>query len=464
MQQDTKSFALAAFLALSAGAVLAQVPSISAAPHTGEWLQTGNANDAYWVTDNRWGQGSIPNGSFSQGVGVSSTAGSNGEVAWRMNWNWPQGDTEVKGYPAALYGRKPGYASSSSLVDGLPVKLPDGSTLTQSPSGFTPGTIFPMQLPIASLKAKVAFNHNITATGQGQLTFDIWLQSNPKQDTGWANASITHEIMIPLTNWGNYGAHPNGRNPAWYDHDATIGGKLYHVYITKDSDGCSRYNFGSLNGAYGKTGWKMIAFVPDQLPVAAGEIDLAALINYLSTRKDACGSPWALGNEYLVSAELGVEPVVGQGDITVYDYKISTGSTTPTTTTPTAPSTGGSSTTPPTPTTGDSTGSTTTYSSYSKKTLYTSGDIVAYNGQLYIARGVNFKNIRPTDTRYWSVYTTSGSSTTASTCSGVTAWVQGKSYAAGEIVSYNGATYVAKYANPGYNPTISTYYWAPKSC
>jgi hypothetical protein len=43
-------------------------------------------------------------------------------------------------------------------------------------------------------------------------------------------------------------------------------------------------------------------------------------------------------------------------------------------------------------------------------------------------------------------------------------WVQGQSYATGSVVSYNGKLYRAKYANPGYNPTISTYYWAPAAC
>jgi hypothetical protein len=40
-------------------------------------------------------------------------------------------------------------------------------------------------------------------------------------------------------------------------------------------------------------------------------------------------------------------------------------------------------------------------------------------------------------------------------------WVQGKQYAAGFIVSYEGRTYRAKAANPGYVPTVSTYYWEP---
>jgi hypothetical protein len=36
---------------------------------------------------------------------------------------------------------------------------------------------------------------------------------------------------------------------------------------------------------------------------------------------------------------------------------------------------------------------------------------------------------------------------------------------AGSIVTYSdGKLYVAKFANPGYNPTISTYYWAPYVC
>ena len=45
------------------------------------------------------------------------------------------------------------------------------------------------------------------------------------------------------------------------------------------------------------------------------------------------------------------------------------------------------------------------------------------------------------------------------------AWVQGKAYSAGSIVTYSdNKLYVAKFANPGYNPTISTYYWAPYLC
>ena len=64
----------------------------------------------------------------------------------------------------------------------------------------------------------------------------------------------------------------------------------------------------------------MIAFKPDVLPVV-GPLNLSSFINYLATRTDALGNPWATGAEYLADIELGVEPIVGTGDITVYDMQ-----------------------------------------------------------------------------------------------------------------------------------------------
>lgn len=40
------------------------------------------------------------------------------------------------------------------------------------------------------------------------------------------------------------------------------------------------------------------------------------------------------------------------------------------------------------------------------------------------------------------------------------AWINGKQYAAGALVTYSNLTYVAKFANPGYIPTVSTYFWS----
>ena len=51
-------------------------------------------------------------------------------------------------------------------------------------------------------------------------------------------------------------------------------------------------------------------------------------------------------------------------------------------------------------------------------------------------------------------------------CSGATTWTAGTYYNVGAIVEYpsNGDYYIATNANPGYDPTISTWYWSPYTC
>jgi predicted chitinase/chitodextrinase len=45
------------------------------------------------------------------------------------------------------------------------------------------------------------------------------------------------------------------------------------------------------------------------------------------------------------------------------------------------------------------------------------------------------------------------------------AWVAGRAYVTGDVVRYtNGSLYVAEHDNPGYDPTISTWYWDPYTC
>ncbi|MDB5928376.1 MAG: hypothetical protein JWR60_83 [Polaromonas sp.] len=43
-------------------------------------------------------------------------------------------------------------------------------------------------------------------------------------------------------------------------------------------------------------------------------------------------------------------------------------------------------------------------------------------------------------------------------------WVQGKQYWTGNIVNYSNTKYIAKVANPGYNPSVSSYYWSRYAC
>lgn len=118
-------------------------------------------------------------------------------------------------------------------------------------------------------------------------------------------------------------------------------------------------------------------------------------------------------------------------------------------------------------------------SNWTQGKQYAAGSVVTYsNGIRYKA---NFDNpgYNPTiSTYFWSQYMCGESSTLASkptpapvptptpalACSSST-WTEGKQYAAGSVVTYsNGARYKANYANPGYNPTISTYFWSRSAC
>jgi chitinase len=42
-------------------------------------------------------------------------------------------------------------------------------------------------------------------------------------------------------------------------------------------------------------------------------------------------------------------------------------------------------------------------------------------------------------------------------------WVQSKQYYTGDIVLYNGSPYIATHDNPGYIPTVSTWFWSPST-
>jgi predicted chitinase len=52
----------------------------------------------------------------------------------------------------------------------------------------------------------------------------------------------------------------------------------------------------------------------------------------------------------------------------------------------------------------------------------------------------------------------------AGPCDTAPNWQAGAWYQAGAIVRYNGSYYIAEHANPGYDPTISTWYWDPYDC
>jgi hypothetical protein len=290
---------------------------VAAWPHT--LLQGGLATDAYWVEDGVWAAQDLTRGTYTgldgttyeQYTGISPKVGTQGEIAARISWKWPAGNREINAFPSIISGQKPGWFNTWTTPGGFDIRLPDGTESQVFPSGRTPGTFFPLQLPIVSLKTSFDYHHLIPPTGRGHLAYDMFLQSTPTQHNGWGT-DITHEIIVPLDYWGGYGQYPT-RNPQWYDHDVTIDGILYHIYIYKDATGFVLSTFGG--------GWKFIVFEPDK-PIPPGTLDLAKIVNYVTTQKDAFGIPWAKGNEYLVDLELGIEPQYGIGDIQVNNYRV----------------------------------------------------------------------------------------------------------------------------------------------
>jgi hypothetical protein len=245
---------------------------------------------------------------FESSFGRGATVGPNGEISWRVAWKVPKGSTEVKGYHALLYGAKPGYQSDWNNPGGFEITLPDGKASTKAPSGATPNSILPMQANGRLPPINCSFDYrypNGRPQGLGQLTFDIWLQDSPKQIHGFKCPPITHEIMVILDCWGDYGAHPGHRNPGWFNHDVTLDGRLWHVYFVRPFAG----------------GWAFVCFVPTGR-VAPGTINLSTLLNYMTTRNAPDGRPFSNGTEHLVDIELGVESVEGIGDVQIDNYRI----------------------------------------------------------------------------------------------------------------------------------------------
>lgn len=104
-------------------------------------------------------------------------------------------------------------------------------------------------------------------------------------------------------------------------------------------------------------------------------------------------------------------------------------------------------------------------------TKYATGTIVNFadNGKNYIATHDNPGYDPTISTYFWSPYTACSAPAPAPapapSCSFPNyAW--GSNYVTGNIVTYpdNGKYYIATHDNPGWDPTISTYFWSPYTC
>jgi chitinase len=113
---------------------------------------------------------------------------------------------------------------------------------------------------------------------------------------------------------------------------------------------------------------------------------------------------------------------------------------------------------------------------WASSTAYNGGANVSHGGRNWSAKWWT-QGETPGTTGEWGVWADKGacgSGTPAPTASAspppgtscsYPAWVAGRSYVAGNIVTYtNGRFYRAKHDNPGYDPVISTWYWEPYTC
>ncbi|QFZ22218.1 glycoside hydrolase family 19 protein [Saccharothrix syringae] len=101
---------------------------------------------------------------------------------------------------------------------------------------------------------------------------------------------------------------------------------------------------------------------------------------------------------------------------------------------------------------------------WSPSAVYTGGMTASHNGHNWRAQWWT-QNETPGSAAVWADQgTCGGGSEPPPTCNHPN-WVQGQWYPAGSIVRYtNGQYYIAEHDNPGYDPTISTWYWEPYNC
>ena len=224
---------------------------------------------SYAVENNQWGSAGVV-GAYSQCVGMGSIA-ADGSVSARWTWTWPSGPSEVKGYPAIIYGQKPGTVATPS--SGLPKRLDLLNT------------------------ARTNWQSQSTHTGTGQLTYDLWLTSDAQSHASFLDTPITHEIMLAVEPYGGYGLD---RNPAWFIEQIDINGVTFKVYKAD--------NF----GPPGHT-WRFLVFQM-LTPTVSGSIDWRPLFAYLKSKNFISGA------EYLSSIEFGTEINEGTGDVAIESF------------------------------------------------------------------------------------------------------------------------------------------------
>jgi len=102
---------------------------------------------------------------------------------------------------------------------------------------------------------------------------------------------------------------------------------------------------------------------------------------------------------------------------------------------------------------------------WSASAVYTGGMTASHNGHNWLAKWWTQNEAPPGTTGVWADQGTCGGTTPPPATCNYPNWVAGQWYDTGAIVRYtNGLYYIAEHGNPGYDPTISTWYWDPYAC
>lgn len=103
----------------------------------------------------------------------------------------------------------------------------------------------------------------------------------------------------------------------------------------------------------------------------------------------------------------------------------------------------------------------TSKGAYAGGTAYVKGDVVLYNGSSYIAKSATTGNL-PTNATFWNLLSQAGADGTNGT-NGTSlvargAYNAGTAYVPGDVVSYNGSSYINSVASTGQVPTNGAYW------
>lgn len=213
----------------------------------------------YWLYNNLWGSHT---GSGSQCLWKSSAKGSN--ISWGTSWNWTGQTDAIKSFVSVILGWHWGWKLTET---GLPIQLSS----------------------VKNIHTSWEFDLKETASGGINITYDLWLSTNP--DIG--NENPSGEIMIWL--YKSEGIIPIGSKETI----VSIAGVDWELW----------------KGPHPISGWPVYSFVRE-INTCSQELNLEDFFNYLSNHN-------GLNNSlYLISVEAGMEVFTGAGTLETSLYSV----------------------------------------------------------------------------------------------------------------------------------------------